>query len=142
MWCIPQLCLVACKRDDTYAKVKEDILQTYVGVNEMISGGTFPSGQSKWDQYIDPSVPKKKQKFGNKVVVERRCSVCKQVGHTKPRCPAITRSMAEHTSAINNETIPHVSEGDMYDNSLWVVSACYLIHAGSVSFPRIKVHAK
>lgn len=81
------LCALACKRTDTYLKVKEDIVRSRKDLDDMISAHKTIDRPNEWDQYRDPKVPKKCDKFGNRVIVERRCSICRQTGHTKVRCP-------------------------------------------------------
>lgn len=81
-------------------------MNSYVGVQDMVNEGTLPTRQFEWDHYKDPLVAKKRGRSTNKVVVERRCSVCEQVGHTKPRCPNIQQTLDEHTAGGSNSAVP------------------------------------
>lgn len=67
-------------------------------------------------------MPKKRGKSTNKVVIKRRCSVCKKVGHTKLRCPHIAHILEEHTTLGSQHGAHKPSDGLMYDNRFGIVS--------------------
>lgn len=110
------LCTEACKRGDTYSKVKEDILKSRDEVKEMIRGCSVPSRQTEWGQFWDLLVPTKRVKSTNKVVVESRCSLCKQIGHTKPRCPNVAILREDNTGASNEFMGHEAPEGHFFES--------------------------
>lgn len=76
-------------------------------------------------QTTDPLVSKKRGKSMHKVVIERRCSVCKQIGHTKPKCPNAAQ-LKEDITGDSNEFAGHDGVNVQFFDSISFIVRSYL----------------
>ena len=58
---------------------------------------TLPT-PNEWENVLDPKLDKRSMRTDSKKATGRRCSVCKEIGHTKPRCPLNVQVMCSSTS--------------------------------------------
>ena len=71
----------------TYCKVRENIVILNKCVDDMLGRDKPPATPNEWVNVIDPMLPKRREKVESKKATSRKCSMCKEIGHTKPRCP-------------------------------------------------------
>ena len=92
-----RLCSVACETEDSYVKVRENISILSKCVDDMLGRGKSMTTPNEWDNVMDPKLPKRREREESKKATTRRCSICKGIGHTKPRCPMNAQVVASRT---------------------------------------------
>ena len=68
-------------------KVRENIITLNKCVDDMLRKDKSLATPNEWDNVMDPNLPTRREKPESKKGTSKRCSVCKEIGHTKPRCP-------------------------------------------------------
>ena len=86
------LCSMACQREETYSRVKEDIARSSRAISDVLYGRPETTKHTKWDNCVDPKRPNKRVNSGDKKFSERKCSMCKGPGHNKNKCHLLTQS--------------------------------------------------
>ena len=63
----------------------------------MLGRGKSMTTPHEWDNVMDPKLPKRREREESKKTSNRRCSICMEIGHTKPRCPLNAQVVASCT---------------------------------------------